>query len=111
MSKAFLYKERLLFWCPGCDNMMQVCPIRWHWNGDTEKPTLSPSILQTTGSFPDGHTDICHCFVNDGNINFCADSTHSLKGQTVTLPHLDEVIDMQIIDDHITWSRKVPRYS
>ncbi len=112
MSKAYLTKnvhgDRIHFWCPGCDTMMSVCPIRWHWNGDLEKPTLSPSILQTCGPFPDGHTDVCHCFVRDGNIEFCGDCTHDKRG-TMPLPDLSEVIDL--VDSTargggLSWTRK-----
>lgn len=55
----------------------------WTWNGDTEKPTLKPSILTRTK-----HGDneiICHSFVNDGLVQFLHDCTHELKNQTVPL--------------------------
>lgn len=71
----------------------------WSWNGDTEKPTLKPSI-KTSGvrdltdedikqldagiklNLPD---IVCHSFVNDGKIKFLADSTHEFAGQTMEL--------------------------
>ena len=57
----------------------------WSWNGDTEKPTLKPSIL-AQGYCYDTETDFrCHSFITDGKIRFLADSTHHLAGSTVDL--------------------------
>lgn len=77
--------RRLAFWCPGCDqpHMPRVGGVNpWTWNGDTERPTLTPSILVTSGCAEDR----CHSFVTDGRIQFLADCGHSLAGQTVEIP-------------------------
>ncbi len=59
----------------------------WSWNGDTEKPTLKPSIKSWTG---DSTGDIiCHTFVNDGMVQFLEDCTHELAGQTLPLLDVD----------------------
>jgi hypothetical protein len=58
----------------------------WSWNGDTEKPTLKPSILTKCGH--DGKIT-CHSWVNDGKAIFQPDSTHELAGQTVDLLEVD----------------------
>jgi hypothetical protein len=55
----------------------------WTWNGDTEKPTLKPSVKTTNGKW------ICHSWINDGQAIFLEDSSHELKGQTVDLLDLD----------------------
>jgi hypothetical protein len=55
---------------------------RWSWNGDTERPTLKPSILTWGGSVD---TDRCHTFVNDGMVQFLSDCSHGLAGQTLDL--------------------------
>lgn len=55
---------------------------QWTWNGDTEKPTLRPSLLSKPG---DGNSIICHSWVNDGQAQFLNDSTHELAGQTIDL--------------------------
>lgn len=80
----------------------------WTWNGDTEKPTLHPSILSTAGHFVEGfdpakdscwckysqehpdekphfHCWRCHTHVNDGKAAFLADTSHELAGQSVDL--------------------------
>jgi hypothetical protein len=57
----------------------------WTWNGDTEKPTLRPSILTSDGK---GGTR-CHSWVTDGNVQFLDDCTHEFKGQTVPLLESD----------------------
>lgn len=60
----------------------------WSWNGDTEKPTLKPSI-KTEGVNNDGSRLCCHSFVNDGKVQFLIDSTHELAGTTVPLLDID----------------------
>lgn len=78
------------FWCPGCDNPHAVKVAggnAWNWNGSTEAPTLTPSVL-SNGPGPH-HTDAspsCHSFVTDGRIQFLMDCSHALAGQTVDLP-------------------------
>lgn len=86
----------LLFWCPGCD---EVHPYRveskdpawprWQWNGDQEKPTLTPSLLIKRTLAENGQPR-CHLFLTDGRIQFCGDSEHALAGQTVDLPDFPE---------------------
>lgn len=71
-------------YCPGCEHPHSIRvaePQRWTWNGDTEAPTFSPSLLCT-----DDGSARCHSFIRDGRIEFLADSTHKLAGQTVDLP-------------------------
>jgi len=57
----------------------------WTWNGDVERPTLKPSIRST-----DGKT-ICHSWVNDGQVQFLADSTHELAGKTMALLDVEDM--------------------
>ncbi|MED1954867.1 DUF6527 family protein [Brevibacillus centrosporus] len=78
----------LVFGCPGC-GCMHYADQRWTYNGDEEKPTFSPSINVKVGHHPDP-PDICHFFVRDGRIEYLSDCTHSLAGQTVELPDIDE---------------------
>lgn len=110
---------RVSFKCPGC-SLHHCLPVEgagttWQFNGDVEKPTLSPSILARGGCCyePDWHGDerrrgtpdvcdkdkpdedgismchVCHSFVREGRIEFLSDCTHALAGKTVTLPHYD----------------------
>lgn len=90
--------DDLEFWCPGCGELHRIPatgdwqPHRpvWGFNGDTDRPTLTPSILRRIGPFPDGHTEVCHSFLRDGRLEFLSDCTHELKGQTVDLPELPD---------------------
>ena len=60
--------------CPGC-GIPHNCG-QHTFNGDFEKPTLAPSLLQ---EFSTG--EICHSFVRDGSIEFLSDTTkHALRG-------------------------------
>ena len=97
---------RVAFWCPGCGSAHQITvdgsrrPC-WGFNGDGDAPTFTPSILVRTGHYfephgkhcdksgdPDWPCDCvcCHSFVTAGRIQFLADCTHALAGQTVDLP-------------------------
>ena len=89
----------------------------WGFNGDGDHPTFTPSVLVRSGhfvpgweaKFPEGaerscwctynaeHPEdaefkcvTCHSFVTDGQIQFLADCTHAMAGQTVPLPDWSE---------------------
>ena len=70
--------------CPGCGRRHQIKvaphPEGWGWNGDFDQPTITPSILSKGGQH------ICHAYITNGQIQYLADSTHALAGQTVNLP-------------------------
>lgn len=75
--------------CPGCkrehyiNTGENIQGSTWNTNGDTERPTFIPSLLLDQGTYR------CHSFVENGNIRFLDDCTHSLKGQTVELPEIE----------------------
>jgi hypothetical protein len=77
---------RFAFFCPACQygHWIDTAPGRWTFNGDMEKPTISPSVL-TVGIEPR-----CHSFVRDGKIQFLGDCTHKMAGQTVDLPDWED---------------------
>ena len=96
----------IAFYCPGCEQMHVVGAAAWQFNGNYERPSLSPSILVTSGHYapdwPGRHCWCsynrehpkepasfrcfrCHSFVKGGQIQFLSDSTHKLAGQTVPL--------------------------
>ncbi len=109
MGKILKQGERFSFFCPGCDQEHEivVSPGHWNWNESEEAPTFTPSVLVTAGHYassykPGGrcwctykaeHPDEnihakcfrCHSFVRDGNIQYLADCSHALAGQTVPL--------------------------
>jgi hypothetical protein len=93
----------LHFWCPGCNEVHGpkiVGAGAWTWNGDRERPTIEPSILVTgvrritdeehdrlmAGEKIEPEPRRCHSFLRDGHLQFLADCTHVLAGQTVELP-------------------------
>ena len=71
--------HRYAFHCPACGHSHLYEVPRWQWNGSLEKPTFTPSLLNTTD------TTRCHLFVTDGRIAFCGDCTHPLAGKTVEM--------------------------
>lgn len=57
---------------------------RWWFNGDKERPTFKPSMLERDGH---GATKrVCHSSVRDGRIHFHTDCTHDWAGRNVELP-------------------------
>lgn len=93
------------FWCLGCRELHVVWTgegpgPRWGWNGNTEKPTFTPSVLVTGVKrltdeqhaaymrgepLPEPVPLRCHTFVTDGRIQYLGDCTHDLAGQTVDM--------------------------
>lgn len=77
---------QLTFHCPGCgeDHTIRTPDAKgsgpqWTWNGSLDRPSFEPSIRARSRG-------MCHFFVHFGRIEFCPDSTHDLRGQTVDLP-------------------------
>lgn len=80
-----------VFFCPGCKRkhgFNVTGNVTWEFNYDLQKPTVSPSIDSKIIS-GDVLIHRCHSFVKDGNIQYLSDCTHSLAGQTITLPEID----------------------
>lgn len=59
---------------------VRLAQPHWEWNGDLEKPTVHPSILNTK---PDGSRN--HVFITDGKIHYLSDCTHELAGRVVDM--------------------------
>ena len=98
--------QTLYHWCEACghvhgariDDGRPTSMPKWTWNGDREKPTLSPSILNFTTysdqddnyggprKLPEGQRrTLCHYFLKDGVIEYCGDNPHALNGKSVPL--------------------------
>lgn len=73
---------RYVFMCPGCKTR-HYFDQSWTFNGNFDKPTISPSLLTGFNNFKDSR---CHSFIKDGQIQFLNDSHHILKGKTVEIP-------------------------
>ena len=99
------FPERWCFYCPGCkahylnikgedafdDREATIFSLHvlntrdiHTFNGDADNPTFGPSLLVKR------HDKICHSYVRDGKIEYLADSTHPLAGQTIDLPEIPE---------------------
>ncbi|WP_241524097.1 DUF6527 family protein [Oceaniglobus indicus] len=83
------------FKCPGCGwthilNTDTGHRPAWAFNGDVDRPTLTPSINAWREYGGKRKTDRCHSFVTDGRIRFLDDCTHALAGQSVDLPSLPQ---------------------
>lgn len=72
------------YMCQGCGCIHAVSPDKHQFNGDFEKPTFSPSLLQ------DWDLDRkCHSYIRNGQIQYLSDCFHSLAGQTIELPDIN----------------------
>lgn len=99
---------QITYWCPGCESGHTIAyggTETWQWNGDTEHPTFTPSVLAMAreklndagrelvdaghgADLTDEHRTTsprCHSFVTDGRIQYLTDSEHDLAGQTVDM--------------------------
>ncbi len=89
--------SNFFFYCPGCKagHHYVTGQGRWTFNGNLESPTFTPSLRLYTHAilpnedWPNGRAEetVCHLFVRNGQIEFCGDCNHDLKGKTV--PMLD----------------------
>lgn len=79
----------LVFMPPGKDTPLRL-PIgpydivSWSWNGDTEKPTVEPSIISVYDD------SIQHYFLKDGICEMLSDTNDGTAGQKIPLIDLPE---------------------
>lgn len=79
-------EQYLIYHCPGCKHNHSVPAVRWNWNGNLEKPTLSPSVRHFIPAGEHGpEQTICHYHLRNGVLEFCNDCQHELKGQKIPL--------------------------
>jgi hypothetical protein len=110
MSKARnLIGGGAVFFCPGCNETHACTSQIWGFNGNLDKPTLTPSVDYKSGHFVADQANEpcwctfeyrfpkykgrkhpvcyhCHSLVRDGMIQFLGDCTHKLANQTVPIP-------------------------
>lgn len=80
----------VVFYCHGCRNNHVVpyvnarphVAMKWFFDEDFEQPTIEPSIRVLA---VDGIATACHVVVTKGILNFCPDSAHGLRGQSVAM--------------------------
>lgn len=118
MAKAKIIDGHVFIQCPGCKRRHALNIDQsngrpaWQFNGDLERPTFAPSLLEKSGHHVPGQPQppdcrycayakenpdvdykcgICHSFIRDGMIEFLSDCTHEMSGKTVPLPDWDDV--------------------
>lgn len=104
------------FFCPGCDSEHRFNQ-GWEFNGDFDRPTITPPIFTTTGHYradykpgnpcgcspgkqknPGVNRFIfacrrCHALVTDGKIQYFSDCSHAMAGKTIELPDAYRIPD------------------
>jgi hypothetical protein len=80
----------IMFQCDACGYPHGI-PVDgsrgWTWNGDGDKPTVTPSLLCTM-EYGDKTREkrVCHTFIVNGQWQYLGDCTHAMAGQTVDIP-------------------------
>lgn len=91
--KTYADSDDLGHWCPGCQRV-HILPWKrggWTFDGNMTSPTFSPSFKHEWNEW-DGAAKVhrvCHYVLTAGVLNFCGDSTHSLRG-AVPMPPLPD---------------------
>lgn len=94
---------RVAYYCPGCKTLVYLNVDndgrpRWMFDGNFDKPTITPSVLQKVGPWGECHdvperigkVDICHTFVRNGQIEYLGDCTHELAGKNIPMVEIPE---------------------
>lgn len=103
------HAPHLGFWCPACETL-HVFDERWHFDGNYERPTFTPSLKISSGHHvqgmqlrPDGKCGICesarergvrsicgicHINVTAGQIFYHPDCTHAMRSTIAMGVHL-----------------------
>jgi hypothetical protein len=91
---AQFHHRQFLYWCLGCgyEHAFALTTEGGHheFNMDLKNPTISPSLLYNFNP-----EKICHSFIKEGKIEYLNDCWHHMKGQTVELPDVDELIEQR----------------
>jgi hypothetical protein len=77
----------LQHWCPGCKNphVILISKHGYKWDYNKEKPTIMPSVTSDNVA-PDLSVNLCRYTLVEGILTFSESTTHSLRGEAVTLP-------------------------
>lgn len=60
---------------------------QWTFDGNLDVPTFGPSV-RIQSYHGRVVSEVCHYFIQAGQIKFCSDSTHKLAGKEMPLPDL-----------------------
>lgn len=105
-TSKFMKYQACLFFCRGCGGTHQVpfdnsTGLNWSFNGNKEKPTFTPSLLNTWSANPEAKEEFkewrkerrCHLFIVDGMIQYLSDCTHELAGQTIPMEEIEFLVE------------------
>jgi hypothetical protein len=87
------YPDDQRFWLNGCLHCFSASVHQF--DGNLERPTISPSLLCTYTDHETGQNFVCHSFIKDGRIQYLGDCTHVFANQTVDLMDVPQ----KFIDD------------
>lgn len=83
--------------CPGCGSRHSIAvdkPLhnksQWHFNGNLEEPTFTPSVVIFEHGDEEIKPERCHYFISKGQIRFLQDCTHDLAGKTVDMVQIND---------------------
>jgi len=94
---AIKCKSSIVIRCRACGTHF-IDHARWKWNGDVNKPTLTPSVKETCNDpghpsyQPQAKSSCCHFNLKAGIITYHGDCSHGLRGDMPLEPFTDEQI-------------------
>lgn len=80
LPKVMETKNLVIFHCFGCREQHAIPKNKIEFNGDVKRPSFLTSVNIREGK------KVCHFFMYDGIIHYCADSTHRYRHKTVEMP-------------------------
>jgi len=104
---VLLVKDHIQYKCPACG--WHDLPVKvivkenrsWEWNGDLEKPTITPSVRHFHNGMPaEGIKPFCcHYYIRNGVFEFLPDCTHDKAGQTIPMtPYTDAEVKLHSLE-------------
>lgn len=82
--------DYVMFHCPACKHAHVVTfqnhTMPWSWNGNIERPTITPSLkISECSEKGEPIRVICHLNVTDGMLVYHIDSSHEFAGKTIPM--------------------------
>jgi len=78
---------KYIFYCPGCKCHHWFTSPRWIFNGDYNKPSVTPNIITN----PQDARQRCDLQIIEGRLRYLTDSFHYLSGISVDMTDLTEL--------------------
>lgn len=79
------------FYCPGCIDIHNLTKNFRITGMEENKPTIRGGTIRNIKEI-EGFKEICHIRMEFGKLTFLQDTTHQLKGDTIDMIEIDEIL-------------------